>query len=239
MTTCEATRDLVAEVALGIAAGDERAAVLRHTATCATCRRLIESLSATVDVLTLVSPPAAPPADFETAVLDRLSAPEHDRTPVTTARGTPTPARPRRGGRVAAGAIAAAAALILLLAGTTFGRVTAASGRAGQLLDASRTTVGEVAAGVTTSAPTTPEPWPSYMAVFVYPGAPAGEYRVQCTFEAHGRIEQWEAGALTVTAGKAASLAVTMPFAVDDLRDVRLEPVSGGRAPLVASTSPI
>jgi hypothetical protein len=234
--TCEHTQELAAEVALGIAAGDERAAVLRHTTTCRTCRRLLDSLSATVQILTIAVPPVEPPDGFDTAVLARMVA---DTAEARPADG-PADHRSRAGWRRRAlrGVAAVAAAGVLFVAGLALGRVTGESGRAGQLLDATPTTVGEVVAGWTTAAPTTPEPWPSWMTVFVYPGAPPGEYRVRCTYEEHGDVDDWEAGALTVTAGKGTSFAVTMPFPLDDLRDVRLEPVSGGNGPLVATTSP-
>ena len=42
---CEEIRELSAEVALGIADGEQRAEVLRHISSCAECRRLVEELS--------------------------------------------------------------------------------------------------------------------------------------------------------------------------------------------------
>ena len=132
---------------------------------------------------------------------------------------------------------AAAAAVALFVAGLAIGRVGGVPGRSGQLLDASRASVGEVFAGPTTSVPPSEEPWPSWMLVAVYPGAPAGEYRVHCTYEEHGQIDDWEAGRVTVAAGKGTSFSRTMPFELDDLRDVRLEPLDG-QEPLSATTSP-
>jgi hypothetical protein len=71
---CEKTRQLAAEVALGIAAGDDRAHALEHAATCRDCRELLGELAALVDELALVAPAHEPPAGFETRVLERLGA---------------------------------------------------------------------------------------------------------------------------------------------------------------------
>ena len=102
---CERTRELAAELALGIADGEQRAQALRHLAECAECRRAVEELSGVTDELLLLVPEREPPAGFESRVLGRL-----------------TPARPprrRRALRVlvplaAAGAAALAAVAIVL-----------------------------------------------------------------------------------------------------------------------------
>ncbi|MGH3059187.1 MAG: zf-HC2 domain-containing protein, partial [Gaiellaceae bacterium] len=43
---CQETRELAAELALGIADGRDRARVLEHLADCADCRREVEGFSA-------------------------------------------------------------------------------------------------------------------------------------------------------------------------------------------------
>jgi hypothetical protein len=72
---CEHTRDLAAELALGIADGADRARALRHVAECADCRRAVEELSAVTDELLLLAPEREPPPGFEARVLGRLAAP--------------------------------------------------------------------------------------------------------------------------------------------------------------------
>jgi len=69
---CEETRDLAAEVALGIADGEERARLLEHAAACADCRRELERLSGLADELLVLGPEHEPPAGFELRVLRAL-----------------------------------------------------------------------------------------------------------------------------------------------------------------------
>jgi hypothetical protein len=69
---CEEARELAADVALGIADGEQRAEVLRHTASCAECRRLVEELSEVSDELLMLAPVQEPPLGFETRVVERL-----------------------------------------------------------------------------------------------------------------------------------------------------------------------
>ena len=79
---CEHTRDLAAELALGIADGADRARALRHLAECAECRRAVEELTAVADELLLLAPVAEPPAGFEGRVLERLPvSPRRRRSP--------------------------------------------------------------------------------------------------------------------------------------------------------------
>ncbi len=78
---CEAVRDAIAELALGIASGEERARVLEHTSGCPSCRRLLRDLSLLGDELLLLAPEHEPPAGFELRVLERLGRPERPRRP--------------------------------------------------------------------------------------------------------------------------------------------------------------
>ena len=102
---CEEVRELSAEVALGIASGEDRARVLDHTAGCLDCRRELERLTAVGDELMVLAPEAEPSRGFEERVLARL---------------TPAKERRRFGWRlmrpalaVAAGAAIAAGALVV------------------------------------------------------------------------------------------------------------------------------
>jgi hypothetical protein len=110
---CERTRELAAELALGIADGEQRAQALRHLAECAECRRAVEELSGVTDELLLLAPDREPPAGFESRVLARLA-----------------PARPRRSRRllvpIAAASAAAVAATAIVLGVTSDDRHLAA-----------------------------------------------------------------------------------------------------------------
>jgi len=69
---CEEIRALLPDLALGIADGEDRSRALEHTATCAECRRELESLSVVADELLALAPTKEPPAGFEVRVLDAL-----------------------------------------------------------------------------------------------------------------------------------------------------------------------
>jgi hypothetical protein len=79
--SCEQTRAVAAELALGIADGEQRAQALRHLAECAECRRAVEELTAVADELLMLAPEREPPAGFESRVLAGME---------------PEPAPPRR-----------------------------------------------------------------------------------------------------------------------------------------------
>jgi hypothetical protein len=99
---CYETRALAAELALGIADGEDRARVLDHLADCADCRREVESFSAVADELLVLAPEHEPPVGFELRVLRALEPP-----------------RAKRGH--AARRIALVAAAVLVAAGITAG----------------------------------------------------------------------------------------------------------------------
>lgn len=70
---CEEVRDLLPELATGVAAGDDRARVLAHLTGCPECRRELADLSAVVDELVLLAPAHEPSPGFESAVLAAMS----------------------------------------------------------------------------------------------------------------------------------------------------------------------
>jgi hypothetical protein len=109
--SCEHTRQLAAELALGIADGAERARALRHLADCAECRRAVEELSEVADELLMLAPEREPPMGFESRVLARLQPP-----PSTAPRRAP---RWRRALVVLAPAAAAAALAVGVVLGVT------------------------------------------------------------------------------------------------------------------------
>jgi hypothetical protein len=109
--SCEHTRQLAAELALGIADGADRAQALQHLAECAECRRAVEDLSAVTDELLMLAPERQPPVGFESRVLALLQPPPIARR------------RPRRRlgllAAAASAAVAAAAAAAIVLGATS------------------------------------------------------------------------------------------------------------------------
>jgi len=77
---CTDTRALLAELALGIADGEQRATALEHLGTCADCRRELEALAAIADDLLGLAPEREPPVGFEARALDRLRIRERPRS---------------------------------------------------------------------------------------------------------------------------------------------------------------
>ncbi|MFE7224842.1 zf-HC2 domain-containing protein [Nocardioides sp. NPDC057577] len=69
---CREVRELIPELAMGVASGEARARGLAHLATCASCRRELEDVSGTVDALLLLAPEREPPAGFDVRVLAAL-----------------------------------------------------------------------------------------------------------------------------------------------------------------------
>jgi putative zinc finger protein len=111
---CAEIRDLIPEIAAGVAAGDERARALAHLGDCQECRHELAVTSDLVDEMLTLVPPAEPPAGFEGRVLARL-APEAKVRQVRQAgrARSPRPRHPGRGRRptrTAAWVVATAAA---------------------------------------------------------------------------------------------------------------------------------
>ena len=74
--------DLLAELALGILTGRERAATLAHVETCPRCAEELEQLARAADAVVQVAPDMEPPLGFEVRLLDRMgvAAPSARRT---------------------------------------------------------------------------------------------------------------------------------------------------------------
>ena len=72
---CEEARELAAEMALGTLAGDERARLITHIASCSACRTTVEELSRVADALLLLAPEREPPGGFESSFLAEFTAP--------------------------------------------------------------------------------------------------------------------------------------------------------------------
>src|SRR6266550_7033253 len=69
---CEETRELAAELALGVVEGEERGRALKHLADCPDCRAEVEKFSDVADELLLLAPHREAPVGFESRVLGEL-----------------------------------------------------------------------------------------------------------------------------------------------------------------------
>jgi hypothetical protein len=69
---CEETRELAAELALGIAEAEDRGRALEHLSECQECRRFVGELSGVADELLLLAPTAEVPVGFEERALAPL-----------------------------------------------------------------------------------------------------------------------------------------------------------------------
>ena len=110
---CEQVRALAADLAIGIADGQERDAALRHAATCAECRLLVAELSSVADDLLLLAPSHEPPPGFASRTLARMTP----SSPQPRRQATRRALRRAGGGRpwVARLAVAASVAAALAL----------------------------------------------------------------------------------------------------------------------------
>jgi Putative zinc-finger len=99
---CEETREMAADLALGIVEGEERGRALQHLAECPDCRAEVEKFSEVADELLLLAPHREAPVGFESRVLNELLP-------------APKPKRRRRLQLVLAPVAAAAAAVAITL----------------------------------------------------------------------------------------------------------------------------
>lgn len=100
---CDETREMAAELALGVVEGEERGRALQHLAECPECRAEVEKFSDVADELLLLAPHHEAPVGFESRVLNELLP-------------APQPKRRRRLRLVLAPAAAAVAAAAIALA---------------------------------------------------------------------------------------------------------------------------
>jgi len=76
---CAEIRELLPELAAGVAAGDERARALAHHGMCGDCRRELEVMATVADELVALATPVEPPGGFESAVLAKVAPPSSRR----------------------------------------------------------------------------------------------------------------------------------------------------------------
>jgi hypothetical protein len=134
---CGEYSDNLAELALGILTGRERAATLAHVDSCTRCAEELEQLSHVSDAVVSIAPDAEPPVGFEVRLFSRMGLAEA--SPPVTRIGS-AHGRPKGFGWLRASprwTLAAAAAVIALVLGLSLGWSTG-SGHPGS-------TQGEVA----------------------------------------------------------------------------------------------
>jgi Putative zinc-finger len=181
--TCEQTRALAPELALGIADGAERAEALEHLAGCAACRRAVAELSEVTDELLLRGPEGEPPVGFESRVLARLQPAR----PAARARR-----RPRRALLLLApAAVAAALATVIVLGATSDDRRLAGEYREalaaahGTSFEAARLRApGRLRAGVVYAYRGSP----SWIFVYLYRGHRSERYRLELAMTSGRRV---------------------------------------------------
>ncbi len=108
---CAALQDELAELALGVLTGRERARALAHVESCARCAEELEHLSRAADAVVQVAPEIEPPMGFEVRLFERMGVSDvrHGRL------------RRLRPSTWAVGAFAAAAAVVALAVGLSLG----------------------------------------------------------------------------------------------------------------------
>ncbi len=108
---CEQYENELAELALGVLTGRERARVLSHVESCPRCAEELEVLSRTADSVVMAAPEMEPPLGFEVRLFDRMG--------VTDVRPRRRRLRPSRWVPSVVGVAAAALALGLGLSLTS------------------------------------------------------------------------------------------------------------------------
>jgi hypothetical protein len=117
---CAEFSENLAELALGILTGRERAATLAHVDTCPRCAEELEQLSNAADAVVSVAPEVEPTMGFEVSLFDRMGFAEASAAPsVAPSRRRVEPFR--WAARSPRWALAAAAAAIALVIGLSIG----------------------------------------------------------------------------------------------------------------------
>lgn len=240
---CAALRDALTEVALGVADGPTRGAVLAHLATCDRCRDELSSLAAAADELLLLAPEREPAAGFEGRVLARLApGPEVRRHRAHGAHGQshdPSRGQSQRRAprRVPRGIVAAALGAALLGAGGAGVWVATAPDR--ELAEAYRTTLDTADGRYLAAADLVTNPGgdagrsvgtvflyegdPAWAYVVVRDAGPATAYTVTATV---GATREVVLGTCAVTAG-ACTAGGLLDAPVHDVAEVRLTSPDG------------
>jgi len=219
---CAEIRELLPELAAGVAAGDERARALAHLGMCGDCRRELEVMATVADELVALATPVEPPGGFESAVLAKVAPPSRRRWWHSALR----PAM----------AVALATAIGIGIGTAGAMQVTADDRRVaglyrhtleiagGRYLTASRLTASDASRAGTAFAY---QGTPSWVFVVVWSGTVDGPHRVDLvTRDGHERL----IGTMVVTGGEG-SWGVEIEVDVAQIAEIRL---SGAAEPLTA-----
>ncbi len=79
VSSCPEYAGNLAELALGILTGRDRAATLAHVESCANCAEELEQLARAADAVVLVAPEADPPIGFEVSLFSRMGVSDESR----------------------------------------------------------------------------------------------------------------------------------------------------------------
>jgi hypothetical protein len=211
---CQETREMAAELALGIVEGEERGRALQHLADCPDCRAEVEKYSEVADGLLLLAPSREVPIGFESRALAPLAAPP----------------RPSRRWRALAPVAAAASAAVLAVAGTLLvveDDLQLASDYRGALATANgeefRVAHIYSAAGAQTGTVFGYQGEPSWLIVIVDPAERAGIRGAELVL-GDGRRVALPSFALDPASG---SWGGVIPVPLDQVSVIRLLPASG------------
>jgi hypothetical protein len=211
---CAETRQILPELAAGVAPPEERARALRHLAGCGRCHRELEAQTALVDELLQLVPERQPPAGFEAATL----------APMLRRR------RPRR----LRNALALAASA-LVIAGAAGGAVWQKTESDRHLADSYRQTLSVAHGRYLRTVPVSGVGTQPSGYVFAYQGSPAwlfvtmtaahrpGAYQVSLTTRDGRNVTL---GSMTVK-GEQGSWGTTVPITVHDILVMRFHGPSG------------
>ncbi|MBO0817359.1 MAG: hypothetical protein J2P30_19710 [Actinobacteria bacterium] len=226
---CDQVRDLAAEVAIGIADGQERDAALRHAATCPGCRQLVSEFSTVVDDLLILAPSHEPPPGFAAATVARISP------PAAPARHIPARRRwlPR---------LAVAASVVAALA-VGAGAVYQGTASDRQLADSYRAVLGQGHGSFFAAAPLR-GPTGTVGTVFGYQGRPSWLFATvqlpasgprRFNVQLITRAGRYLPAGSAVLGGTHATWGAQIPMDLTNLAGLRFVAATGGRTTIVAN----
>jgi hypothetical protein len=236
---CVRTDELIPELAIGVASGDERAPALGHLAGCVRCRGDLESATAAADALLLLAPEREPPPGFESRVLNGVSEMGAAAGAGAWRAQRPPPRRPsphRSRLRTAVLGVAAAVAIAGVAGGTVWWRTSADRDLAHGYRQTLAVAHGRYlrAVGLLTQGTTSAghmfayEGKPSWLLVIVRTSDVSGAYAVGVTTHDGRRIPL---GTMNVAHGQG-SWSVTLAMPIDQIATVAL--TNPGTPPLTA-----
>jgi hypothetical protein len=221
---CAQVRELVPELAAGVAPGDARGAALAHIAGCAQCREELAATAAVVDDLLLLTPSHEPSPGFESRVLAALDQPKR---------------RPVRRVVLLAAAVVVAAALAAGIAGAVTWNSTADDRR---LAAQYRQTLAVADGRYLVAADLTAGSGAGAGHAFAYEGRPSWVFvtlTIPGTYTLHVVTDDGtdlDTGTTcTVTGGTGGGCGAAIDVAVREIRQVELR--APGTPPLVARLS--